>query len=38
MIAGLLDKQVQETFSKIPGIGNIPVLGKLFQTKSVFPQ
>jgi pilus assembly protein CpaC len=35
VIAGLLDKQVQETFSKIPGIGNIPVLGKLFQTKTV---
>jgi pilus assembly protein CpaC len=35
VIAGLLDKQVQETFSKIPGIGNIPVLGKLFQSKTV---
>jgi pilus assembly protein CpaC len=35
VIAGLLDKQVTETFSKIPGIGNIPVLGKLFQTKTV---
>lgn len=35
VIAGLLDKQVQETFSKIPGIGSLPVLGKLFQTKTV---
>ena len=35
VIAGLLDKQVQEAFSKIPGIGSIPVLGKLFQTKQV---
>lgn len=35
VIAGLMDKQVQETFSKIPGIGNIPVLGKLFQTKNI---
>jgi pilus assembly protein CpaC len=35
VIAGLLDKQVQETFSKIPGIGSIPVLGKLFQTKTI---
>jgi pilus assembly protein CpaC len=35
VIAGLLDKQVQETFSKIPGISSIPVLGKLFQTKTV---
>jgi pilus assembly protein CpaC len=33
VIAGLLDKQVQESFSRIPGIGSIPVLGKLFQTK-----
>ena len=35
MIAGLLDKQVQETFSKVPGIGNIPILGKLFLSKQV---
>lgn len=35
LIAGLLDKQVQETFAKVPGIGNIPILGKLFQTKQV---
>jgi pilus assembly protein CpaC len=35
VIAGLLDKQVQETFSKIPGIANLPVIGKLFQTKTV---
>ena len=35
VIAGLLDKQVQEAFSRIPGIGSIPVLGKLFQTKTV---
>jgi pilus assembly protein CpaC len=35
MIAGLLDKQVQETYSKVPGIGSIPILGKLFQTKQV---
>jgi len=35
VIAGLLDNQATESFSKIPGIGSIPVLGKLFQTKSV---
>jgi len=35
VIAGLLDKQITETFSKIPGIGSLPVLGKLFQSKSV---
>jgi pilus assembly protein CpaC len=35
IIAGLLDNQANESFAKIPGIGNIPILGKLFQTKSV---
>jgi pilus assembly protein CpaC len=35
VIAGLLDNQTTETLSKIPGIGNIPLLGKLFQSKSV---
>ena len=32
-IAGLLDNRVQDVFDKIPGIGNIPILGKLFQTR-----
>jgi pilus assembly protein CpaC len=31
-IAGLLDNRVTEQLSKIPGIGNIPILGKLFQS------
>jgi pilus assembly protein CpaC len=31
-IAGLLDNQITKTLSKIPGIGDIPVLGKLFQS------
>ncbi|MDR3700269.1 MAG: pilus assembly protein N-terminal domain-containing protein [Candidatus Sulfopaludibacter sp.] len=35
VIAGLLDTQTTETLSKIPGIGDIPVLGKLFQSKSI---
>ncbi|MGD0868622.1 MAG: pilus assembly protein N-terminal domain-containing protein [Bryobacteraceae bacterium] len=35
VIAGLLDKQVTDSFSKIPGLGSIPILGKLFQSKSV---
>jgi pilus assembly protein CpaC len=35
VIAGLLDKQMTEAFSRIPGIGNIPLLGKLFQSKTV---
>jgi pilus assembly protein CpaC len=33
-IAGLVDNRVTELLSKIPGIGDIPVLGKLFQSKS----
>jgi pilus assembly protein CpaC len=35
VIAGLLDNQTSESLSKVPGIGSIPVLGKLFQTKTV---
>ncbi|HZS56271.1 MAG TPA: pilus assembly protein N-terminal domain-containing protein [Bryobacteraceae bacterium] len=35
VIAGLLDKQVTEQLNKIPGLANIPVLGKLFESKSV---
>ena len=35
VIAGLLDRQTTESFSKIPGIGDIPVLGKLFQSRSI---
>jgi pilus assembly protein CpaC len=34
-IAGLLDNRVTELFSKIPGIGDIPILGKLFQSRSL---
>ena len=34
-IAGLMDNRVQEQFQKIPGIGNIPILGKLFQSRSL---
>ena len=33
-IAGLLDNRVMETLSKVPGIGDIPLLGKLFQSRS----
>jgi len=33
-IAGLIDNQVQSQLSKIPGIGDIPILGKLFQSHS----
>jgi pilus assembly protein CpaC len=34
-IAGLLDNRVSEQLEKIPWIGDIPVLGKLFQSRSV---
>jgi pilus assembly protein CpaC len=33
-IAGLLDNQTTKTLSKIPGISEIPILGKLFQSVS----
>lgn len=34
-LAGLLDQQTTETLSKIPGLANIPVLGKFFTSKSI---
>jgi pilus assembly protein CpaC len=34
-IAGLLDNQTTESLSKIPGLANIPILGKLFTSKSI---
>ena len=33
-IAGLIDNSVIETIDKIPGLGNIPILGKLFQSRT----
>jgi pilus assembly protein CpaC len=33
-IAGLMNNTVNSTMQKIPGIGNIPILGLLFQSKS----
>lgn len=33
-IAGLINNQVLETVSKFPGLGNIPILGKLFSSRS----
>lgn len=35
VIAGLLDNRVIKQFQKIPGIGDIPILGKLFQSWSL---
>lgn len=34
LIGGLLDKSLTDTFEKIPFIGDIPILGKLFQSDS----
>ena len=34
VLGGLLDNRETETFQKIPFIGDIPILGKLFQSKS----
>jgi len=34
-IAGLLDQRTTAQFDKVPGIGDIPVLGQLFRSKSV---
>ena len=34
-IAGLLDNQTTEAIDKMPGFSNIPVLGKLFQSRSI---
>jgi len=35
VIAGLLDRQTQDSLQKVPGIGSIPLIGKLFQQKDV---
>jgi pilus assembly protein CpaC len=34
-IAGLLDNRVTSQLEKIPGIGDIPILGKLFQSRTL---
>jgi len=34
-IAGLVDNRITEIMNKIPGIGDIPILGKLFQSKQL---
>lgn len=33
IIGGLLDKNISDTFQKIPFFGDIPILGKLFQSE-----
>jgi pilus assembly protein CpaC len=35
VIAGLMDNQLNETINRIPGLANIPLIGKLFQSRSV---
>ena len=35
MISGLLDNRTTDLLSKTPGIGDIPILGNLFRSKSV---
>ena len=34
VIAGLIDNRVTDQLSKVPGLGDIPILGKLFQSWS----
>ncbi len=34
VIAGLIDNRVTDIFNKIPGLGDIPILGNLFRSKS----
>jgi pilus assembly protein CpaC len=34
-IAGLLDQRTQAQLNKLPGIGDIPILGQLFRSRSV---
>lgn len=34
-IAGLIDNQVTQQMNKIPGISEVPILGKLFQSRSL---
>jgi pilus assembly protein CpaC len=33
-IAGLIDNRVIETIDKVPGLANLPILGRLFQSRS----
>ncbi len=35
VIAGLMDNRVTDIYNKIPGLGDIPVLGAFFRSKSV---
>jgi pilus assembly protein CpaC len=35
VIAGLMDNRVTDIYNKIPGLGDLPVLGNLFRSKSL---
>jgi len=35
VIAGLLDNRVTDIYDKIPGLGDIPILGRLFQSRNL---
>jgi len=35
VIAGLLDNRVTDLYSKIPGLGDIPILGNLFRSRNL---
>jgi pilus assembly protein CpaC len=35
VIAGLIDNRVTDTWNKIPGLGDIPILGAFFKSKSI---
>ncbi len=35
VIAGLLDNRVTDTWNKVPGLGDIPILGAFFRSKSI---
>jgi len=35
VIAGLMDNRVTDIYSKIPGLGDIPILGNFFRSKSL---
>ncbi len=34
-ISGILDNRITDTLSKMPGIGDIPILGVLFRSKNL---
>ncbi len=34
-IAGLLDQRTVSQFSKVPGFGDLPILGQLFKSRSI---